>query len=179
MSPSDDDFVVVGRIGRAHGIRGDVLVEPRTDEPERRFAAGAVLGTQGGRGTWTALTVVGARSHQGRLVVRFEEIADRTTAESARGTELTAGVATDERPEDPEEFYDHQLLGLRVETVDGSVAGELLRVEHHAAQDLLVIGTARGEVLFPFVRPLVPEVDLSGGRIVVDDVPGLLAEDAG
>ncbi len=176
MSPSDDDFVVVGRIGRAHGLRGDVMVEPRTDEPERRFVIGAVLGTQAGRGSWPTLTVAGTRTHQGRLIVRFEEIADRTTAESARGTELTAEVAVGEQPEDPEEFYDHQLVGLRVETVDGSVVGELLRVEHNAAQDLLVIGTTHGEVLFPFVRPLVPEVDPAGGRIVVDDLPGLLED---
>ncbi len=78
---------MVGRIGRAHGLRGEVAVEPRTDEPARRFADGAVLATHG-RAHWPSLTVVGTRTHQGRLLVRFEEIADRTAAESARGTEL-------------------------------------------------------------------------------------------
>jgi 16S rRNA processing protein RimM len=173
-----DEYVVVGRVGRAHGLRGEVSVEPRTDEPERRFATGAVLRTQG-RAHWPQLTVAGARTHQGRLLVRFEEIVDRTTAESARGTELTVVVSPEERPEDPEEFYDHQLVGLRVHTLAGDDVGELLRIEHNAAQDLLVIGTERGEVLFPFVTALVPEVDVSGGRIVLDDRPGLLAPEEG
>jgi 16S rRNA processing protein RimM len=168
-----EDYVVVGRIGRAHGIKGEVSVEPRTDEPERRFAPGAVLGTtlRQERGT---LTVVGTRTHQGRLLVRFEEIADRTAAEAVRGTELRVAVDEAERPEDPEEFYDHQLVGLRVENTDGLVVGELERIEHNAAQDLLVIRTPERDVLFPFVNALVPEVDVPGGRIVIDDRPGLL-----
>ena len=166
---SSDDYVVVGRIGRAHGIKGEVSVEPRTDEPERRFAAGAILGT--GQGS---LTVAGSRVHQGRWLVRFEELRDRTSAEAARGIELTVGIDPGERPEDPEEFYDHQLVGLRVETTTGDVVGELERVDHHVAQDLLVIRTSGREVLFPFVSTLVPEVDVPGGRIVIDDRPGLL-----
>ena len=161
--------VVVGRIGKPHGIRGEVTVDVRSDEPERRFAPGARLRTPEGH-----LTVATARMHSGRLLVRFEELADRTAVEAARGTELTVEVDRAERPEDPEEFYDHQLVGLRVETTGGGVVGELLRVEHHGAQDLLVIGTDRGEVLFPFVTALVPEVDLDGGRLVLDDRPGLL-----
>ena len=172
-----DQYVVVGQVGRAHGLRGEVFVEPRTDEPERRFVAGAVLATEG-RAHWPSLTIAAARTHSGRLVVQFEEIADRNAAESARGTRLTVPLSPEESPEDPEEFYDHQLVGLRVETVDGDVVGELLRVEHNAAQDLLVIGTPRGEVLFPFVGALVPEVDVAGGRIVLDDRPGLLREEA-
>jgi 16S rRNA processing protein RimM len=164
-----DDFVVVGRIGRAHGLKGEVSVEPRTDEPERRFADGAVLGA--GERT---MTVLGTRTHQGRLLVRFEEIADRTAAEAARGTELTCVIDPTEVPGDPEEFYDHQLVGLRVETVAGERVGELLRIEHGAAQDLLIIGTPEREVLFPFVTALVPEVDVRGGRLVIDDRPGLL-----
>jgi len=165
------DFVVVGVVGPAHGIKGEVYVDPRTDEPARRFAAGAVLTTPSG-----TMTVASSRDHSGRLVVRFAELDDRTAAEGARGTELRTLVDRSEAPEDPEEFYDHQLVGLRVETVQGEAVGELLRVEHNGAQDLLVIGTARGEVLFPFVGVLVPEVDVAGGRIVLDDRPGLLQE---
>ena len=168
-SDATDDYVLVGRIGPAHGLRGEVFVEPRTDEPERRFAVGAVLQTAGGR-----LSVAGSRTHSGRLVVRFAEIGDRTEAEAARGTELTVAVDAAEGPEDPEEFYDHQLVGLRVETADGRAVGELARVEHNAAQDLLVIALPDREVLFPFVAALVPEVDVPGGRIVIDDRPGLL-----
>jgi 16S rRNA processing protein RimM len=166
-----EDYVVVGRIGRAHGLKGEVFVEPRTDEPERRFAAGQALGTGSG-----SLTVADSRTHSGRLVVRFEEIGDRTAAEASRGTELTCPVDPDEMPDDPDEFYDHQLAGLRVETTGGDTVGELDRVEHGAAQDLLVIRTPEREVLFPFVSALVPEVDVAGGRIVIDDKPGLLVE---
>jgi 16S rRNA processing protein RimM len=166
-----EDYVVVGVVGPAHGIKGEVYVEPRTDEPARRFAAGAVLATPDG-----TMTVDTSRDHSGRLVVRFAELADRNAAEGARGTELRALVDRSETPEDPEEFYDHQLVGLRVETVQGEAVGELLRIEHNGAQDLLVIGTPRGEVLFPFVTALVPDVDLVGGRIVLDDRPGLLQE---
>ena len=162
---------MVGRIGRAHGLKGEVFVEPRTDEPERRFAAGQVLATGA-----ASLTVAASRTHSGRLVVQFEEIADRTAAEASRGTELTCRVDPDELPEDPDEFYDHQLAGLRVETTDGDTVGELERVLHGAAQDLLVIRTPDREVLFPFVSALVPEVDVPGGRIVIDDKPGLLVE---
>lgn len=168
-SGSTDDFVVVGRIGPAHGLRGEVFVEPHTDEPERRFAAGSRLQAADG-----PVTVASSRTHSGRLVVRFEEIADRNSAEAARGIELSVAIDPDERPEDPEEFYDHQLVGLRVETTSGDVVGELDRVEHNAAQDLLVIRTPEREVLFPFVSVLVPEVDVPGGRIVIDDQPGLL-----
>jgi 16S rRNA processing protein RimM len=166
-----DDFVVVGRIGPAHGLKGEVFVEPRTDEPDRRFATGAVLHTDQG-----TLTVQASRIHSGRLVVRFAELDDRTAAEMARATEVRAAVDTTERPEDPEEFYDHQLVGLRVETTDGTLVGELERIEHNAAQDLLVIRTPEREVLFPFVNALVPEVDVPGGRIVIDDQPGLLED---
>src|SRR3954463_16689742 len=129
-----EDYVVVGRVGPAHGLRGEVFVEPRTDEPDRRFATVDSLRTSGG-----SLAVTGALTHSGRLVVRFAELTDRTAAEAARGTELTVAVDAAERPEEPEEFYDHQLVGLRVETVAGEVVGELDRVEHNAAQDLLVI----------------------------------------
>jgi 16S rRNA processing protein RimM len=166
-----EDYVVVGRIGPAHGLKGEVFVEPRTDEPERRFAPGETLRTAAG-----SLTVATARTHSGKLVVRFEELEGRNEAEAARGTELTCLVDPHERPEDPEEFYDHQLIGLRVETPDGEVVGELERVEHGAAQDLLVIRTPEREVLFPFVAVFVPEVDLAGGRIVIDDRPGILRE---
>ena len=104
-----DEYVVVGRIGRAHGIRGEVLVEPHTDEPERRFATGNHVDVRArGDEAPRALTVRAARTHQGRLLVRFAELADRNAAEEARGWQLTVVIDPDEEPEDPEEFYDHQ-----------------------------------------------------------------------
>lgn len=180
MSPQADE-VVVGRIGRPHGIRGEVTVEPRTDEPERRFAAGARLLVRTGATDGpvpTTLTVGGIRWHQDRLLVRFEELADRTAAEGARGWLLALMVDPAERPEDPEEFYDHQLVGLQVVTTEGVEVGTVADVLHSAAQDLLVVRRAARDVLVPFVSALVPEVDLAAGRVVVADRPGLLDPDA-
>jgi 16S rRNA processing protein RimM len=176
--------VVVGRIGRAHGIRGEVSVEPRTDEPDRRFAIGTALraeptGRPAAPGDPSTLTVRAARRHQGRLLVTFEEAADRTTAERLRGLVLSVDVPADESPEDPEEYYDHQLVGLRVQTTDGAEVGDLVEVRHGAAQDLLVVRTPEGkDVLVPFVTALVPEVDVHAGRLVVADRPGLLDPEA-
>lgn len=173
------ETLVVGRIGKPHGVKGEVSVEPRTDEPDRRFAPGAQLKTQNERPGATGpahLTVAGTRWHSGRLLVRFAEIADRNAAEEARGTLLTIPLDPDERPEDPDEFYDHQLVGLRVVTTDGRDVGSLKEVVHGTAQDLLVVRTESGERLVPFVQALVPEVDVPGGRVVVADRPGLLTD---
>jgi 16S rRNA processing protein RimM len=172
-----DDYLVVGRIGRPHGLKGEVSVEPRTDEPERRFANGSVLRTERhrpGAPTAAELTVRDHRWHSGRLLVTFEEITGRDAAEEARGTVLVVPVDPAETPEDPEEFYDHQLVGLSVEDPEGRPVGTVLAVEHGAGQDLLHIEVDGQDVLFPFVAALVPVVDVPGGRIVVDDRPGLL-----
>lgn len=177
-----DDYVVVGRVGRAHGLRGEVSVEPRTDEPARRFADGAVLDVRARPGADrvpATVTVAGTRWHQGRLLVRFAELADRTAVEAARGCELTVPVDPAESPEDPEEYYDHQLVGLAVEDPAGRRLGTVTGVEHTGAQDLLRIDAGWREVLFPFVAALVPDVDLASGRLVVDDRPGLLTEGDG
>ncbi|MBO9520172.1 MAG: ribosome maturation factor RimM [Nocardioidaceae bacterium] len=176
---SVEDYLVVGRIGKPHGLKGEVSVEPRTDEPERRFAAGASLQVERPRpGAGGTLTVRASRWHSGRLLVTFEEITDRNAAEAARGTVLVVPVDPDEQPEDPEEFYDHQLVGLAVESPDGTRLATVTRVEHTGAQDLLVLDVDGRSVLFPFVQALVPLVDVRGGRVVVDDRPGLLAEEA-
>ncbi|HET8603540.1 MAG TPA: ribosome maturation factor RimM [Marmoricola sp.] len=173
-----DDYVVVGRIGRPHGVHGEVSVEPLTDEPDRRFADGAVLDVRAARpapaGTPATLTVTGTRWHQGRLLVRFAELGDRTAAEAARGCQLSVAFDPEETPEDPDEFYDHQLVGLGVEDTAGHRLGAVVAVEHTGAQDLLRIDVDGLEVLFPFVTALVPVVDVAGGRVVVDDRPGLL-----
>lgn len=165
--------VIVGRIGKAHGIRGDLLVEPLTDEPDRRFAAGQQLSEDGGTRTWT---VRSARWHSGKLVVSLAEVADRTAAEALRGVRVVARVSETETPEDAEEFYDRHLIGLTVlsaGTPRGAVAGVL-----HQAQDLLEIKMSDGEIrLVPFVEALVPEVDLAAGTLTVADLPGLLTDE--
>ena len=165
--------VVVGRIGKPHGIRGEVTVELRTDEPERRFVVGAPLIAESPRGQRSTLSVERTRWHQGTLLVHFEGLPDRTAAEAARGTMLIAEVDPDEQPDDPDEFYDHQLVGLRVEDTEGRDRGEVTGVLH-GAQDLLQVRTPTGPVLVPFVAALVPTVDVAGGRVVVADRPGLL-----
>ncbi len=164
--------MVVGRIGRAHGIHGLVSVDVRTDEPERRFAPGTVLDTEPpDRGP---LTVQGGREHSGRLLLELAGVEDRSAAEALRGTELVVDVDADERPDDPEEWYDHQLVGLTAQSADGSPYGTVTEVVHLPMQDLLAVATAGGqEVLVPFVAALVPEVDLAGGRVVLDPPAGL------
>jgi 16S rRNA processing protein RimM len=169
--------VLVGRIGKAHGLRGDVTINVRTDEPERRFAPGSVLlveAPQGSATTLRELTVASHRWHSSVLLVRFEEIPDRTAAEGARGIVLYARVAADATPDDPDEYYDHQLVGLTAYDVDGTVLGEVTGLVH-GAQDLLEIKATDGRsTLVPFVKQLVPEVDVPGGRVVVADRPGLV-----
>ena len=170
--------VVVGRIGKPHGIRGEVTVDVRTDEPDRRYVPGARLHAQPPRGSafsLPSLTVDRARWHQTTLLVTFEELADRNAAEAARGVLLRATVPADEIPEDPEEFYDHQLEGLAAYDVGGARLGEIAGLVH-GAQDLLRVRTTDGrEALVPFVAALVPEVDLAGGRVVIADRPGLVS----
>jgi 16S rRNA processing protein RimM len=164
---------VVGVIERPHGVGGEVAVELRTDEPERRFAPGRVLREEGGTRLFTVQSV---RDHSGRLLVRFAELVDRAGAEAARGTLLIATVEPDELPAEPGEFYDRQLIGLRVSTPDGADVGTVGSVLHLPAQDVLEIETDAGPRLVPFVETLVPDVDLEAGRLTVVDLAGLLID---
>jgi 16S rRNA processing protein RimM len=109
-------------------------------------------------------------------LVRFAELVDRAGAEAVRGTLLVAAVQPDERPTEPGEFYDRQLIGLQATTPDGAEVGRVVSVLHLPAQDLLEIETAAGPRLVPFVGALVPGVDLEAGRLTVTDVAGLLAD---
>lgn len=159
-----DELLAVGRVSRAHGVGGEVSVQ-RLTEVEERFAAGSVLRLEDGR----TLTVEKARPHQQRLLVKFEEIADRTDAESLRGQVLL--VPMDASPEPPQgSFWIHQVVGLEVVTEDGRSLGRIREVEGNPANDLWV--TESG-TLIPAVREVVTEVDLKAGRITVRDIPGL------
>ncbi|MEU6784276.1 ribosome maturation factor RimM [Nonomuraea angiospora] len=164
--------LVVGRIGRPHGVRGEVSVEVRTDDPELRFAVGTSLATDpAGKGP---LVVAGRRWHKGFLLLTLEGVTDRDVAEELRGTMLVIDSAEVAPLDDPDEFHDHQLIGLTVETAAGEPVGEITDVLHHG-QDLLVVRrVGADEVLIPFVKALVPEIDLEGGRLVVDPPEGLL-----
>lgn len=166
--------LVVGRVGRPHGIRGGVIIDVHTDDPDARFAVGSVLATDPLAAG--PLTVESIRWHSGRLLVEFAGIADRTRAEGLRGTWLTMDSAQVTSPEDPDEFYDHELVGLAVVTTSGEPVGIVTDVRHHG-QDLLVIQPAqprRDGLLVPFVAAIVPEVDVAAGRLVIDPPPGLL-----
>jgi 16S rRNA processing protein RimM len=166
-------LVTVGRIGRPHGIRGEVTVEVRTDSPELRFAPGSVLTTEPAR--IGPLTVAAARWHSGRLLLSVDGVSDRTGAEALRGAVLWSEVDDDEIPEDPEEFFDHQLRGLTAYTADGAVLGAVDDVVHLPGQDLLSVRREGGrEVLVPFVAEFVPEIDVDAGRILLDLPAGLL-----
>src|SRR3954467_9785159 len=116
--------LVVGRIGRPHGIRGEVSVDVRTDDPERRFAPGAVLETEPPDAG--PLTVVRARPHAGRMLVAFAELTDRDSAESRRGPRLVAASSPGPPAEDPEEFWDHDLVGLAALATTGEHLGAVV-----------------------------------------------------
>lgn len=165
--------LTVGRIGRAHGLRGELSVEVRTDEPDSRFAPGAVLATDPAqRGP---LTVAAARYANGRLLVCFAGVGDRSAAEELRGTLLVVDASELPPPDDPDEFHDHQLVGLRVFTVDGVPVGTLSEVLHLPGGDVIAVSRPNApELLVPFVAAMVPEVDVKAGRVVLDPPPGLL-----
>jgi 16S rRNA processing protein RimM len=182
--------LTVGRIGRPHGIRGEVIVGVRTDEPDLRFAVGAVLNVErhlpgpGRTGEGAVgdgqLTVASARWHSGQLLVAFAGITDRTAAGELTGSWLS--VDSSQLPEscDPDEFRDHELIGLSVRTSAGDAVGVVADVLHYG-QDLLVVrqdgdqdGDKAGEYLVPFVKAIVPEIDVSAGVLVIDPPPGLL-----
>jgi 16S rRNA processing protein RimM len=166
--------LVVARIARAHGLRGEVGLDVRTDAPAARFAVGAVLATD--PADVGPLTVESTRVHQGRWLVRFAETADRTAAEELRGVLLVVEETTS-REEDA--WYPHELAGLRAELADGTDVGEVVGLEHLPAHDALVLRETTGErTLVPFVHAIVPTVDVAGGRVVLTPPGGLLARDA-
>ncbi|MFC5290898.1 ribosome maturation factor RimM [Actinokineospora guangxiensis] len=167
--------VVVGRVAKAHGIRGELAVEVRTDAPELRFAEGASVDARLKDGAVRALTIAAARWHTGRLLVRFDQVPDRDDAERLRGALLLADPEGLPEPSDPEEFRDHDLIGLAAVLADGTVLGRVADVQHGPGGELLVVARESGaDVLVPFVTAIVPEVDIAGGRVVLDPPEGLI-----
>jgi 16S rRNA processing protein RimM len=172
--------VVVARVGRPHGIRGELTVDARTDSPDARFVRGAVLHVVPGKRSasaepppWTELTLESARDHNGTMLLRLEGIEDRNTAELLHGVLLEVDVP--EASDEDDAWYPSELIGLRVESPDGASLGEVVALATGTAQDLLTVRCVDGvRRLVPFVRALVPTVDVAGGRIVVDAPSGLL-----
>ncbi len=163
---------VVARLGRAHGLRGEISAQVHTDVPQERFRPGAVFGTDpAGAGP---LTLDGVRDHLDGLLLTFRGVRDRAAAERLRGARLLVQTP---RSDEPDAWYPEELVGLTVRTVQGVPLGRIAGLRTTGAQDLLEVRTeAGGEVLVPFVAALVPVVDLAGGTVVVDPPGGLFDE---
>jgi 16S rRNA processing protein RimM len=166
--------LVVGRVVKAHGVTGELVVDVRTDDPETRFAPGTSLRARPKGGTERRLVVDSARPHGGRLLVRVDGVADRDSAEALRGALFLVDSAELPPIEDPDEFYDHQLEGLRVRTTAGADVGTVAEVLHTAAGELLSVRTEDREVLVPFVGAIVASVSLADQVIEIDPPEGLL-----
>ncbi|MBW0093462.1 ribosome maturation factor RimM [Pseudonocardia sp. KRD-184] len=166
--------LLVGVVVRAHGLRGELGVDVRTDSPDERFAPGEALVARRAGAADAVLTVESTRDHSGKLLVRFVEVPDRTAAEQWRGTRLLVRAAELAPTDDPDEFHDHELEGLRAELEDGTTVGTVREILHGPAGDLLVLTRPEGDALVPFVHAIVPTVDLDGGRVVLTPPEGLL-----
>ena len=176
MPVSPPDRLVVGRVLRPHGVRGELSVQVLSDAPER-FVPGAELGVGDPDGPRppTPATVRAARLHQGRLLLSLEGVEDRAAADRFRGAWLSIPVAA-ARPLDPGEFWPHQLVGLAVVDRQGRERGRVADVVPGAAHDLLAVELPGGaSALVPAVAALVT-VELEAGRVLVDAVPGLLGD---
>ena len=170
-------LLTVARVGRAHGLRGEVALDVRTDVPDERLAAGAVLTTD--PASAGPLTIQRSRVQQGRWFVVFEGVGDRTAAEALTGVALVVEADEVDDEDDEDAWYPHELAGLRAEGTDGRLLGEIVGLEHAPAHDVLVLREPDGaRTLVPFVRAIVPVVDVPGGRVVLDPPGGLLASDA-
>jgi 16S rRNA processing protein RimM len=170
---SGRDRVLIARIGAAHGIKGEVRVKAFTAEPKGMAAYGPLEAPDGRRFEVAALRPA-AGTAPDMLVVRFKGIGDRNAAEALNGIELSVPRAR-LPPAEADEYYHADLIGLAAVTRDGATLGTVTAVQNYGAGDLLEIAPSRGEtILVPFTRAVVPEVDMTGGRVVVDPPEGLL-----
>lgn len=165
--------LLVGRIGRAHGILGEATIEVRSDEPDRRFAVGAKLQSD----EHGELTITSGRVHNGILLLGFSGYTDRNQIEKLRNVLLYADVDINEEREDDDDYHVLQLIGCTAVLENGEIFGEVTDVINLPGQDLLAIKTAGGESLIPFVRQLVPIVDVAARRVVVipPDMSGIVS----
>jgi 16S rRNA processing protein RimM len=169
--------LVVGRVVKAHGVTGELVVEVRTDDPETRFAPGNTLRAKPSReagGQERSFVVEGVREHGARLLVRLAAVTDRDAADALRGSVFV--IDSDELPpiDEPDTYYDHQLEGLRVHTTTGQDLGVVAEVLHTAAGELLAVKRDSGELLVPFVAAIVTSVLLEDGTVEIDPPEGLL-----
>jgi 16S rRNA processing protein RimM len=165
-------MVVVGRVARAHGNRGEVVINPETDFPGIRFRAGSELRLRRG-GVIDTLKVGAVRIHRGRPVVAFDGVGTMNAAEALAGAELRI-APEDTQPLSAGEFYRHELVGCRVETTDGRELGNVQRVEEGSGVDRLVVAGRRGEILIPLAAEICVTIDPAARRIVIQPPDGLI-----
>ncbi len=171
MTEQGPRWIAVGRINRPHGVKGEVVVQPLS-EVETRFAAGSRLFLQEHEGD--ALIVAEARPHRGRLLVTFEGVRDRNSAEAMAGSFLF--VPSSSAPALPEgEYWTHELVGCDVLTDEGRALGPIREVIHTPANDVWVTHGVEGETLIPALKDVVKDVDLPARRVIVREVSGLTA----
>lgn len=170
--------LTVGRVVKAHGISGELVVDVRTDDPELRFAPGATLHARKSGAPQRDYVVEGARPHGARLLVRLAGVDDRDGADALRGSVFVVDSAELPPITEPDTYYDHQLEGLQVRTVAGEEIGAVTEVLHTAAGELLAIKRTDGrELLVPFVAAFVPSVSLADNTVVIEPPDGLLELD--
>jgi 16S rRNA processing protein RimM len=155
--------LLVGRIGRAHGILGEATIEVRSDDPDTRFAIGERLQTD----DHGVLRITSGRVHNGILLLGFAGYNDRNQIEKLRNTLVYADVDINEEREDEDDYHVLQLIGCQAFLETGALFGEVTDVINLPGQDLLAIKTPTTEVLIPFVRQLVPTVDIATKRVIV------------
>ncbi len=167
--------LTVGRVVKAHGITGELVVDIRTDDPELRFAPGSVLRAKGSDRRERSYTVDTVRPHGGRLLLRLEGVADRSAADALRGSVFLIDSADLPPIDEDDTYYDHQLEGLRVRTTAGLEIGTVTEVLHTAAGELLAVKREQApELLVPFVSAIVTMVSLTDGVVEIDPPDGLL-----
>jgi 16S rRNA processing protein RimM len=164
--------LAIARIGRPHGIKGEVTIEALTDRPEERFVAGHTLECDSP--LHQELEIARVRVHQGIWMLTFNQIVDRNEAERLRNSRLYAEVDLDQSVDEDESYHVEQLKGMKVQGVDGREIGFVIDVENLPGQDLLKVETVKGERLIPMVQQFIEEIDLVGGRIVVRLPDGLV-----
>jgi len=165
-------LLIVGRIGRVHGVRGEVTVEVRTDSPEERFQVGEQIATDPAK--FGPLTIIGQRWHNGILLLTFEGVSDRGAAEKIKNVLLMAEVNIAES--DADEFHVQLLIGSTIELVDGTVLGTIDDVLTTKGQNLLSFTRGGKQVLIPFVKAIVPTVDIAARKVVITPPEGLIDE---
>ena len=175
MARRNDRRVCVAKVGAPHGVRGAVRLKIFTDDPLAAGAYGPLQVEDEGR----TLTVSSLRPAKGVVVAVFEGIGDRDEAEALKNKRLYVARAVLPETGDDDEFYQHDLIGLAAVTPDGARLGEVVAVQDFGSGDLVELRPETGPTFYvPFTREIVPEVDIAGGRIVVDLPPGLIGEEA-